>query len=151
MSLISVMIIFPLLLNSKLMNQITPSPNREDSVEFDMIPDGQLMTNHLLSPTRVCYKSVHDTYVSRSVDSDTSSRSHSHRSYRRYRDLNLDEEHRRKDYRRDSSLDSLDSEHSYSRSPQPPRRGVTCIGADLSGLVRRVRGMRVTMAPETCV
>ncbi|KAK2162451.1 hypothetical protein LSH36_98g02018 [Paralvinella palmiformis] len=112
---------------------------------------GQLLTNQRLSPTRVYYRTVHDSYVSRSVDSDTSSRSHGHRSYRRYRELNLDEEHRRRDYRRDSSLDSLDSDHSFPRSPHSPRRGVTCIGADLSGLVRRVRGMRVTMTPETCV
>ena len=144
------MSIYCLPVDSKLLNQMLPSPTRDDS-DFDVLSDGQLLTNQRLSPTRVYYRTVHDSYVSRSVDSDTSTRSHGHRSYRRYRELNLDEEHRRRDYRRDSSLDSLDSDHSFPRSPHSPRRGVTCIGADLSGLVRRVRGMRVTMTPETCV
>ncbi len=32
-----------------------------------------------------------------------------------------------------------------------PPRPVMCLGADISGLVRRVKNMRVAVTPETCV
>ena len=35
--------------------------------------------------------------------------------------------------------------------PNSPRKPVTCMGADISGLVRRVKTMRVAMTSETCV
>ncbi len=63
---------------------------------------------------------------------------HSPRQYRRLEN----DEYSRSDH---SSNESLE------RSPHMNRRAVSCMGADISGLVRRVKNMRVAMTPETCV
>lgn len=147
-----------MLTGSKYLNYITPSPNREDPYsEVDGMSDlSQLTHSSFLSP-RVSYKSVHGTYVTQSLDNENlQSR---HRGYRRHRDINYDEEYKssRKSYSRDNSFDSLDSERLDSEhsirgtAPRSPSKPVTCMGADITGLVRRVKGMRVTMTPETCV
>jgi hypothetical protein len=62
-------------------------------------------------------------------------------------------ESQRHAYRRGDSVDSVTSEKSsVIRSPHSPNRPVSCMAmADISGLVRKVRGMRVAVTPETCV
>ena len=46
------------------------------------------------------------------------------------------------------------STESLNRSPArvpTHRRPIMCMGADISGLIRRVKNMRVAVTPETCV
>ncbi len=74
-------------------------------------------------------------------------------------DLDLDlnflspNQYRRFENRRSLSDDT--SENLLSAEVIPQRRhsarSITCMGADLSGLVRRVKNMRVAVTPETCV
>ena len=131
-----------LLCFSKYLDHLLPSPNRDDP-DLDCLSDPSL-----LSP-RVAYRSLHTTYQPlRQQHSFDSTESHRHRKFRRSRDCNYDEEYKRnKEYRSDDSFDSVES---FPRSPKQGN-GITCVGADLAGLVRRVRGMRVSVTPETCV
>ncbi len=147
--------------NCNNLNHNAASPG--DEHDSDYYTENTLFSPSLLSPTepnrtltspRISYRTMHDSYVSQSVDSEASFTRH-HRMYRRHREQNYDEEQKRREYRsRDSSFDSLDSERSTcsrSRPAHSPHRPVTCMGADIGGLVRRVRGIRVSMTPETCV
>ena len=58
-------------------------------------------------------------------------------------------------YQHHRYIDRDSSNESLNRSPAricPPRRPLVCnIGADISGIVRRVKNMRVAVTPETCV
>ena len=101
---------------------------------------------------------------------------HGHGGFRRHKDINYDEEQRRNVPRRSESLDrrqltrnstfdknsefnkrvssSFDSLDSPPRSPKASvaQCGVSSSHSDMSGLVRRVQGMRiVSLTPETSV
>jgi len=170
--------------HSKYMNQFIPSPNQEESVNLMGSNHNQSTTANTahLSPCMTYNKGQsHETMTSPQLNHTDSPNLAQHprgKLYRsRRRERSYDEEFRlRRDYRRDDSVDSIDSVVSPMKNvhlPRSPKKNMTIsrssssssstymknvvpstvsVGNELCGVMQRMSNLRMHgITPETCV
>ncbi|KAK2180439.1 hypothetical protein NP493_443g05016 [Ridgeia piscesae] len=170
--------------DNKYMNQFIPSPNQEESVNLMGSNHNQSTTANTahLSPCMTYNKGQsHETMTSPQLNHTDSPNLAQHprgKLYRsRRRERSYDEEFRlRRDYRRDDSVDSIDSVVSPMKNvhlPRSPKKNMTIsrssssssstymknvvpstvsVGNELCGVMQRMSNLRMHgITPETCV
>ena len=172
---------------SKYMNQFIPSPNQEESCDLMGNNHNQPLSPN---PARLSPGMTYNKLNLREMtsppppppqghtDSNNTTQHHRGKLYRsRRRERSYDEEFRlRRDYRRDDSVDSIDSVVSPKKNahlPRSPKKNTTIsrssssssssymknvappvanLGNDLCGVMQRMSNLRMRgITPETCV